>query len=141
MSDNMIKNGDFEKGKTGWNFTHQASGVIEGSEEITVTNRYCKISTTEAIYQQLAVTAGDTVHVSLSSRGSLAGTVSFMQFATNTTYWSDTFNEYGNSKWTDETFSFTVDSAWEGPFMIHFRAAYSATSDDAVEVDNIVVTN
>jgi len=138
MASNLVSNGDFENGTANWSFTNQGSGVADESE--TITNKYCKISTTESIYQQLAVGSGDKVTVSLSSRGVLSGTISVMLNNSNTSYWSDTFNSEMNSTWTSENFSFTVGSDWTGPLVLHFQAAYSATATDVVEVDNIIAS-
>ena len=138
MSTTLISNGDFENGTVGWSFTNQGSGVDSESE--TINNTYCNITSTESIYQSVGLAAGDKVTVSLNSRGIISGTVSLMLNNSNTSYWSDTFNSGLNSTWTSETFTFTVDPAWTPPFVIHFQAAYSATSTDSVQVDNIIVS-
>jgi len=138
MATSIISNGDFENGTSGWSFTNQGSGVSDETE--TIDNHYCNITSTESIYQQVGVSAGQSITVSLLSRGIVSGTISLMLINSNTSYWSDIFNSGLSSVWTGETFTFTVDSAWTGPFVIHFQAGYSATSTDSVQVDNITVT-
>ncbi|WP_454764578.1 hypothetical protein [Cupriavidus campinensis] len=137
MASSLINNGDFESGTSNWSFTSSGSGV--SSETETIANTYCNIATTESIYQTIGVQAGEEVIVVLTSRGVVPGTVSLMLQNSNTSYWSDEFNTSRSETWNMEVFSFTVDGAWAGPFVIHFQAAYSATATDAVEVDNIIV--
>ncbi|MGN7790334.1 hypothetical protein [Enterobacter sp. 22452] len=143
MTTNLVNNGDFESSGgslTSWQFTSSGSGVSGDSEDITITNNYCSIATTESVYQNVPVSANESYALTFDSRGVVNGTVALMLTNSNTTYWSSPFNGARNTDWTEENFAFSVDPAWAGPFVLHFHAEYSATGTDSVEIDNVVLT-
>ncbi|MGN7790354.1 hypothetical protein [Enterobacter sp. 22452] len=140
MSTNIIYNGDFESnggGLTSWQYTSSGSGVNGETEQIT--NHYCSIATTESVYQNIGLLAGENYNLSFDSRGLVNGTVTIMLVNSNTTYWSSSFNSARNTVWTRENFSFPADPSWTGTLMLHFHAEYSATPTDSVDIDNVVL--
>jgi len=137
MSGNLINDGDFESGQGQWSFTSNGSGVTTETE--TIDNGYCRIATTESVYQNVALSAESSYNVAFVTRGELSGVVSIMLVNSNTTYWSAPYNSARNTGWTLETHSFLVDSAWVGPFIIHFTADYDADSSKTVDIDDILL--
>jgi hypothetical protein len=135
VAQDLIGNGNFEDGNFGWNFTSGGSSVV-GEEEVIIRNKYCKIDQTEAIYQPVPLSSGKTYTISFNTRSSLGGTLSVMKQNTNDTYWSIKIYPAPGTEWQSETHPFRVETNWEGPLVIHFRAA-PGSPDRFLEIDNV----
>ncbi|MEH3828177.1 carbohydrate binding domain-containing protein [Enterobacter roggenkampii] len=136
MATELVSNGDFSDGKGQWQFTNQNSTII-GEEEVIITNPYCKIATTEAIYQSVPLKVGFKYRFSMRKRGALSGKIALFTQGTNDEQWS-TMIPNSNS-WENFSGEFTVQTTWQGPFWLRIFAN-PGSSDAYLEVDDISLT-
>lgn len=142
MSENLISNGEFDNGNTQWGFTSNGSGVSTENETVTVINNYCRIASTEAIYQQTGLEPGKKYLIKINSRSPfLNGTLSVMTFNTNDVWGVPVIiNKNKSSTWHEEQFTVEAQASWVSPLMIHIRAEQNAEQSFYLDVDKIELT-
>lgn len=136
MAIDVIQNGDFNNDKLGWQFTSGGSSIV-GSEEVIIGNKYCKVASTESIYQPVPLPVGATFTARFRYRGVPGGTVAIMKLNTNTIYWSKEITPIGAGEWHDASYELEIDSEWVGPFMLHFQA--HSSPGNFLELDDIAL--
>ncbi|WP_127353135.1 hypothetical protein [Enterobacter kobei] len=139
MSENLISNGEFDYGSSQWNFTSSGSGVTTENETVTVINNYCRITPTEAIYQQIYLDTGKKYLIKINSRSPfLTGTLSIMTLNTNNT-WGERIiiNSKRSSTWHEEQFTIEAQASWVAPLILHIRAEQNTEQSFYLDVDKI----
>lgn len=134
MATDLIQNGDFEAGEQGWQFTSGGSTIV-GEEQVIIGNKYCKVASTESIFQGVPLLAGVSFTVRFRFRGVPGGTVAIMKLNTNDIYWEKAIGPTSATEWNDASHTFQAEGAWAGPYMIHFQA--NTSPGNFLELDNI----
>jgi len=140
MAENLIRNGDFEDGKTSWNFTSGQTSII-GEEDtvIPIKNKFCRISATESVYQQPFIQAGKTYLVNFRHRNAAEGTISIQTNNSHDTHWQEPIR-LAPAAWTSALEGFHVEDKWGGNLVLHFHAnAGSYVDIDDVEVYEVTL--
>ena len=142
MSENLISNGEFDNGNSQWGFTSNGSGVDTENETVTVINNYCRITSTEAIYQQISLEPGKKYLIKINSRSPfLTGTLSVMTENTNDVWGVPVIiNKNRSNTWHEEQFTVEAQASWVSPLMIHIRAEQNPEPSFYLDVDKIELT-
>lgn len=137
MATNVINNGDFNSGQSGWSFSAiEGSGVATENE--TVTNHFCSISPTQSIWQSIALRAGSIVTLSIDAKNH-SGTVAVMTLNTNDIHWEGALIG-GVGQWHENLFTINVGEWAVGTLlMLHIQSGFSG--EIPLDVDNIIMLN